>query len=541
MVVVEYTYEEMKGLIDLPRDKMIASLNALGAPSEYEPNVGKIITELTPNRPDWYSMEGLARALKAYHGGKHPAYSAKKSGYRVRVDASVAGVRPYTACAVVKGVGFNDQRIRDIVLLQEKLLATLGRKVKRFGLGLYPLKAIRFPVSYTTMKPSEIRYVPLGFDEPLSAGDILEKHKKGEQYGHLIKGFERYPVFVDADQRIMALVPIVNSAETGRVDEGTDSVFIEVTGTDMNACAAALNILVCTLADMGGAIYEVEVDYGGKKGAIMTPDLAGKAMPLDMVRVNKTLGLTLKEKDAARLLARMGYGWDKGNAIVPPYRADVMSWVDVMEDLAIAYGYDNFKQTLPGFFSIGGVASDYRHVGETMRGMGFLEMRTFILTNREKLAAIGCVDALVEISNPGSEDYTVVRPNLQVGILEAFSNNKMKGLPQKFYEIGTVYQKGRQGTRLVFGIMDKKIDFSAVRGCLQTLAAAQGIDFRLEKSGVESFEPDTSCAVLSGGKQIGVLGKARKGVLGRFGLDFDVYICELDLGADTGTDTPHFH
>ena len=76
MVVVEFEYEEMRRLIDLPRERMIASLSELGAPSEYEPDVKKIITELTPNRPDWYSMEGLARTLRAYHKNEKPKYAA---------------------------------------------------------------------------------------------------------------------------------------------------------------------------------------------------------------------------------------------------------------------------------------------------------------------------------------------------------------------------------------------------------------------------------------------------------------------------------
>ena len=535
MVVVEYPYEEMKRLIDLPLEKMIASLNELGAPSEYEPEVKKIITELTPNRPDWYSMEGLSRALKSYHGGKPRRYRAKKSEYVVNVDPSVAKTRPFTACAVVKGLKFNDERIRDAVLLQEKLVATLGRKVKRFGLGLYPLKAIAFPVRYTTMNPKEIRYVPLGFDKEMDANEILAKHKKGEQHGHLIKGFDRYPVFVDANEKIMALIPIVNSDETGRVDESTKDIFIEVTGNDLNSCKAALNILVCTFADMGGTIFEVNVEYGKEK--IVMPDLNDREMPLDMKKINRTLGLELKEKDAAGLLVRMGYGHKKGKALVPPYRADVINWVDVMEDIAIAYGYNNFKYTLPDFFSVGSVIGKYDRMDEAMKGMGFLEISTFILTNKEKLTAAGCKVDVLEITNPGTADYTVVRPSLVADILEVFSTNKMKGLPQKFYEIGIVYDNGKMGKRLVFGIMDKKLDFSPVKGYLQTLAAEDGFTVGLAKEPSDLFESELSCAVVyvpmneknDCGFRCGVFGKVKKDVLDRFGLDFDVYLCELRL------------
>jgi len=516
MVVVEYLYEDMKRLVGLPLEKVVNGLSELGAPSEYETETKKVITELTPNRPDWYSMEGLARALRAYYGLGHPRYKAKKSDYEVIVDASLEKIRPYTACAVVRGLSLDDQSITDIVLLQEKLLATLGRKVKKFGLGIYPLHAIKFPVSYTTMKPADIRYVPLGAESEMDAAQIIERHKKGQQYGHLIKHFDRYPVFVDAAGKIMALIPIVNSAETGRVDVETKDIFMEVSGNDLHACKAALNILVCTFTDMGGTAYEVAVRYG--KETLILPDLKpGK------------LGLELREKDVAGLLERMGYGYEGGHAIVPPYRADVLGSVDVVEDIAIAYGYNNFKPTIPDFFFPGEINREYAEVDAAMVGMGFIEIKTFILTNREKLQRI-CYDGeVVEIANPSTEEFTVIRPNLVAGMLDTLAINKMKGLPQRFYEIGLVQSLGSDRKRVIFGVMDKVVDFSDARGYLQTLAAEAGFEFVLEKKEMGLFEPDISCAVVSKGKMVGIFGKIKPAVMGGFGLSFEVYLCELEL------------
>ncbi|NYZ73607.1 phenylalanine--tRNA ligase subunit beta [Candidatus Micrarchaeota archaeon] len=530
MVVVEFEYEEMKRLVDLPKEKMVASLSELGAPSEYEPTVKKIITELTPNRPDWYSMEGLARALKAYHGKKLPEYGTKKSDYTVVVHPSVATVRPYTVCAVVKDLKFDDQRIRDMVLLQEKLLATLGRKVKRFGLGIYPLHAIEFPVSYTTMKPEEIRYTPLGAEHPMSAKEILETHKKGQQYGYIIKDHDRYPVFVDAKGKVMALIPVVNSAETGRVDLDTKDVFIEVSGTDIHSCKAALNIIVCTFADMGGTIHEVMMHYGKEK--FRSPDLAPKAVKISLKETNRLLGLELGESDMAQHLARMGYGYKKGIAYAPPYRADVMGPIDVIEDIAISYGYNNFKPTLPDFFCPGEGMRTHDGMDSIMRGMGFMEMKTFMLTNKEKLAAIGQGDGVIEITNPGSADYTVIRPSLMADMLDAFKINKMKRLPQRFYEIGLVQKSQETAKHLIFGVMDKKLEFADARGHLQALAAEMGIDFVLEKTPNPAFEPEISCGVMVSGKKVGVFGKINKTVLAKAGVNFDVYVCELELQGD---------
>ncbi|MEW6722176.1 MAG: phenylalanine--tRNA ligase subunit beta [Candidatus Micrarchaeota archaeon] len=527
MVVVEYTYEEMRKLVDLPLEEMIAALSSLGAPSEFEPEVGKIITELTPNRPDWYSMEGLARALRTYYGKGHPQYMVKKSQFKVFVDPSVSKVRPFTVCAVVKGLRLDDDRIRDMVLLQEKLLGTLGRRVKKFGLGLYPLHAIKFPVSYTTMKPEKIRYTPLGSEREMGADEILSDHKKGQQYGHLIKGSPAYPVFVDADGKIMALIPIVNSAETGRIDTGTRDIFIEVSGMEMHACKAALNILVCTFADMGGEVHGVELDYGREK--LVTPDLEPAVMPLDIAGMNRILGLSLDEKSVSGLLSKMGYGYRNGSVSVPPYRADVLGEIDIIEDIAIAYGYNNFVPTLPDFFSAGERIGRYDEADAAMRGMGFVETKTFILTNREKLAIIGADKDVVGISNPGSVDFTVIRPNLVLDMIDTFAMNKMRGLPQRFYEIGIVQQGAGSEMRLVFGVMDKAVEFSSFRGCLQTLSRETGLEFELAKEETLAFDKETSCSVISKGRKIGVLGKVDGKVLEKFGIEFDIYICELEI------------
>ena len=526
MAVVEYTYDEMKRLVDLPREQMMAALSEMGAPSEYEPETKKIISEITPNRPDWYSMEGLARSLKTYFGKPAAEYKTKKSKYVVRVDKSVETIRPYTVCAVVKSLKFDDQRIKDMVLLQEKLITTLGRKVKKFGLGIYPLREIRFPVYYTTKKPNEIRYCPLGYDREMTADEILVEHKKGQQYGHMLKGNDRYPVFVDADGRIMALIPIVNSAETGKVDEQTKEIFVEVTGSDLHVCKAALNIITCTFADMGGDVYEVKMEY--QKQKFTTPDLKPKKMKVDIKKINKILGVGLKEKEIEKLLKKMGYGYQKGDIIVPPYRADILGLIDVIEDIAIAYGYNNFTPTIPGFFNPGERNRKWDSVDEIMRGMGFLELKTFNLTNREKLEMIGNVEDVAEIENPNNAEYTLIRPTLLGSFLEVLVVNKMKPIPQKFYEIGEVYQK-KTKKKLVFGVMDKKIDFTEVRGYLQTLAIENGFEFELNMKENRVFDSEMSCSINIKKKECGVFGKINKKILDKLGLEFEVYVCELEL------------
>jgi phenylalanyl-tRNA synthetase beta chain len=525
MVVVEYCCAEMEKLSGMGRKKIIDGLTMIGAPTE-EADGGRLLTELTPNRPDWFSMEGLARALRTYYGGNEPIYTVKKSNYKVIVDSTVRRIRPYTVCVVIKDLKFNEQRIKDMVLLQEKLNATLGRKVKKFGMGIYPLEKIRFPVKYTTMKPEEIRYVPLGYTKEANAKEIIENHPKGKEHGHLINGLDRYPVFLDANGRIMCLIPIVNSAETGQITESTKEIFIEVTGMDMNAVVAALNILSCAFADMGGTIYGVEMNYPGKK--VITPDLRPKKRKIDMWNVNKLLGVKLSEKELGSMLKRMGHKYVGGYVYVPPYRADIIHEVDIIEDVAIVYGYNRFEPTLPNFFNEG-KSIPMHPAHRVMPGMGFLEITTTVLSNKKQVGISGYAGPLLEIRNPIGEEYTLVRPELLVDMLLVLQQNKMKGLPQRFYELGSVYENGKDRKKLVFAIRDKDVEFADVRGYLQTLLVQLDKEFTLKKSTHRLFEEEMSMDVSIAGNSVGVLGKVKQTVLESFGLEQNVYLCEIGI------------
>src|SRR3989344_3345600 len=82
-----------------------------------EINDNEIVVEVFPNRPDMLSEQGFARAFSSFIGIKKGLrnYKVKKSNYKVIVDSSVKSIRPYTACAVVKNLKFDDEKIREII------------------------------------------------------------------------------------------------------------------------------------------------------------------------------------------------------------------------------------------------------------------------------------------------------------------------------------------------------------------------------------------------------------------------------------------
>ncbi|MEK6849776.1 MAG: phenylalanine--tRNA ligase subunit beta, partial [Nanoarchaeota archaeon] len=264
-------------------------------------NGDDVFLELTPNRPDYLHEQGLARAFKSFLGVKKGItnYSAAKSSYEVHVDSSVAKVRPHTACAVVTGINFDDAAIKNIIQYQEKLHTTFCRNRKKAAIGIYPLEHITWPISYLARKPSDIKFHPLEAGRVMTAHQILETHPTGKTFKHLLEGQDKYPLFVDAKDNILSMPPVINSEQTGRVTGKTKNVFIECSGFDFDTLKTLLNIIVITLADMGGDIYSMELFYSGKKE--ITPNLTPTMMKIDINYVNKLLGLNLKEKDVKKL------------------------------------------------------------------------------------------------------------------------------------------------------------------------------------------------------------------------------------------------
>lgn len=524
MVVVNFTSNDVKEL-GISKEKFIETLNNLGAPTEEID--GKIAAELSPNRPDWFSKYGMFRAMKSFLGKEIglKEYKIKKGNYVVIVDKSVKNIRPCSLCAVVTDLKLTTEKIDDLIQLQEKLMLTLGRKTRKFGLGFFDLKKLKFPIRYTTMEPEKIVYKPLNYHKIANAREILEKHAKGWEHGYLIKHLEKYPLYIDDAGKVLVLIPIVNSEELGKIDENTGDLFIEVTGNDMNAVAQALDIMITTLIDMGGNAYSAHMQYSDKKFESL--DMKERKMKLDLEFLNKILGLKLNKSDVVKSLKRMGYGTVDDYIIIPRYRADVMHFVDIVEDVAIVHGYNNFEPSLPNFFTKGEVLRDYDQIDEIMRGMGFVEIKNFILTNKEKTALVEPNASLKEIINPVTVDYTVLRPNLIISMLETFSLNKMRGLPQKLYEIGNVYS-GELEKRFVFGVMGKGIDFAVVRGYLQTLFSELGLGFELKRQQNDLFDKDISSIVFNKDKNFGVFGKINRDVLKRFSLEeHDIFLGEF--------------
>ncbi len=531
-------FEKMVGK-KLPLDKLKDRISYLGTDLESIEN-NEIIVEIFPDRPDMLSVPGFARAFSSFIGVKTGLrkYDVKKSNEKVVIESSLKDIRPYTACAIVKNLKFDDEKIKEVVQIQEKLHITYGRNRRKIAIGVYPFEKIKTPIRFMALKPEDIKFQPLEFPNVINGRQILSQHPTGREYAHLLEGQEKYPVFLDANNKVLSMPPIINSHETGKITEQTKDVFVECSGFDFNALSSCLNIIVTALADMGGVIYSMELNYPDKK--VVTPNLGPREMSLDIKYLNKRLGLELKETEVIKLLSRMGYGNKGKKILVPAYRADIMHEVDIVEDVAIAYGFENFESEIPQVATIAEenpIEMLRNKIANYLIGFGLMETNSYNLTNKEDLGQKMLIeDNSVELANSLSLEYNVLRSWMTPSLLRILSTNKHNEYPQKIFEVGTVFLKDEKTETNVaeylslgVALCHAKANYTEAKQILDALFRALDLKYEIEETEHKSFIPGRVGRVIAKGKRIAYIGEVHPQVLTNFELDVPVAAFELNV------------
>src|SRR3990170_1335800 len=436
---IDVDYSELERLLCIPIDGNMEKLDDIlsfvkSEVKNYNKAEGVVSIEVKDtNRPDLWSVEGLTRALRGYlnleKGLKQ--YTSGDSATVVNVDKRLSTIRPYIACSLIKKIHLIDTTIRGLMNAQDKLDRTYGRNRQKTSIGIYDLDLIVPPLNYTVAEPSEFSFVPLGFSEKMTLAEILERHPKGVEYGHIVKKHRAYPILLDAEHKVLSFPPIINSNNLGRVTEETRNLLVEVTGTVQQTVLNTLNFVTMALIDRGGKAYASTINYpedsvyASRKTT--TPDFSNKQWDLDVEYTNRLLGLQLTAKQISELLLTAGFNIGAVNekkveVLAPCCRTDIMHQVELIEDVAIAYGYNNIEPLWRELPTTGKARPEQRLLDtarELMVGLGYQEISTYTLTNPESLFAKMNIDGSepknseranrVEISNPKIVTMTCLR------------------------------------------------------------------------------------------------------------------------------------
>lgn len=541
MPVINFSYSDLCELVgrEVPRSTLREKLPMIGADMKLVDDASDELSfEFFPDRPDLYSVEGIARALRAFLGHEPGlrSYAVGDSDVDLNVDPSVKEVRPFIWSALVEGNDITDPLIRSMMDLQEKLHLTLGRNRRKVAIGIHDYRTVRPPFTYKAVAPDEVSFVPLQGSERMNLDEILKEHEKGKAYAFVLEGKKKYPLIVDSSGEVLSFPPIINGITTA-ITESTRDIFVDCTGTDLNAVTSAVNILVTALAERGGKVKTVKIHQDGRTS--LAPDLNPRKMTLDADYVNGWIGTSLSPKDIGGCLGRMGYGTDASRSpldvLVPRYRSDILHEVDLAEDVAIGYGYDKFGDVLPKMATLGigeGLKTFSNAIKPLLIGLGYFEVVTLSLSSpKDQYRAMNLdIDkTAVHVKNPVSEDHVLLRTSLLPSLMNVLRKNKHRELPQRLFEVGDVVWDAKNRT-LVSGVsIHAKASFTEAKSIVQSILSGLGLPQDIRPGRSPSFIDGRCAAVHLESDHLGTFGEISPVTIEAFGLKYPVIAFELDL------------
>ncbi|WVO19858.1 phenylalanine-tRNA ligase, beta subunit [Cryptococcus decagattii] len=448
----EYSFEEFDELcfefgIELDEDTTIQVEEARKKGLPTPPPQLKI--EIPANRYDLLCIEGLARALRIFlENDVPPSYKLDipEKMQEVYVEASTSPLRPYFASAVLRlARPMNQLEYESFIDLQDKLHQNLCRMRKFVAIGTHDLDTIEGPFRYMCKDPKQIKFAPLNRDTENTAEELMtiyEADRHLSKYLHLIKDAPAYPIIYDSKDRVLSMPPIINSQRSKIVPGKTTNIFIDTTATDKTKLDIVINMVCTMFAEYCRVPFHIEpVRVHMPDGTShITPPLEPRATTASSSYINAAIGLSLSRQEICTLLTlnRLGDIIRKECAMA--------GWVEALPLILCSHD-ENFawlNRPDPGHYA-------------------------------------------VQLANPKSLEYQVIRTSLLPGMLKTARENKALSLPMKIFEVSDVAvqdpteeRQARNYRRLCAVYMDRKAGFEVAHGLLDRVMQILAVPF-LEK------------------------------------------------------------
>lgn len=540
--------------------------------------------DIPANRYDMLCLEGIARALNIFNT---PAKSgvlyklADMTGrppLRLTIKAETALVRPFMVAAVLRGIKFDATRYKSFIDLQDKLHQNLCRQRSLVAIGTHDLATVQPPFTYEALPPEAISFVPLKQSKVFRADELMEFYaandKKLGKFVPIIQDSVVYPVVMDSRRTVMSMPPIINGAHSAITLETTD-VFIDVTATDLSKAKIVLNILCTMFSEYAAEPFTTEpvevIDALGN--STLYPDLSPSKMTVPVSLINNYIGTDIPGHQLADSLSKMALSGtlsDDGTLVhvsVPPTRCDVLHTCDVIEDAAIAFGYNNIRGCMPSCVTVG-QELPINELCEALRGemaqAGYTEVLTWALVshaeNFGKLRRVDDGRSAVVLSNPATAEFEVCRTSLLPGALKTLSESRSNALPLRLFEVGDVVlldeaaETGARNERRLCAVCCAHANtFEAMHGLLSWIMRALGVPARIpgqpipegtsedrqpekfkgfytwEKSSDATFFEGRQATILAEGRSIGSFGIVHPEILTSFRIPAPVAALEINI------------
>jgi phenylalanyl-tRNA synthetase beta chain len=518
-------------------------------------------------------LEGLARALKVFLAADIATMALPK--YRVivpegdalttlTVHPETAQVRPVVVAAILRNISFTQASYESFIDLQDKLHNGIGRRRQIVSMGTHDLDTVKGPFSYEAVAPEKISFVPLN-QEALVDGmgmmSLYENDNKLKKFLPIIRDSPIYPVIYDSEHTVMSVPPIINS-DHSKISLATKNVFIEITATDETKALVALNTITIEFSKYCAdpcTVEAVKIVYPSGR-TVITPDFSDREEIVDVEYINRCIGIKLTADDMVGYLKKMFVEARNLNGAgeqllvqVPPHRSDIFHACDIMEDVAISYGFNRIPQSIPKSSTIA-AAFPLNKLTDLLRRevalVGFSEVLTLTLCshkeNFEYLKRVDPGNEAVVLSNPKTIEYEVVHTSLVPEMLKTIASNKKMPLPIKVFQIAdVVFQDStsdvgaRNERRLSAVICDLTSGFEVIHGLLDRVMQMVGIPmasspdssygYSIKPSSIPMYFPGRQAEVFLQGKVIGSFGIVHPEVLDKFEVPNVASLLEINI------------
>jgi phenylalanyl-tRNA synthetase beta chain len=530
--------------------------------------------EVTANRGDWLSHIGVAREVQILTGNKArlPKIQIKESKARASRFATIKIVDRD------KCLRYSSRILRNVKVgpspkwMQDRLQAV----------GVRPISNIVDVTNYVLMETGQPLHA-FDYDTLADHTIIVKCGNEGETFTTL-DGKERTlradTLMICDGKRPVAIAGVMGGANT-EISDTTTNVLLE------SANFAPSNIRRTSkylgLSTDASQRFERGVDvemtmYAVNRAAQLLQEVAGaqvlagaidvypkKPKPLivfaRVARVNAVLGTSLSKKEIVNHLKSINLepvsSSKEGIAFrIPTYRYDLTEEIDLIEEVARVYGYDNIEtktRTTVDFSKPLKIWTKEDALRQYLIGSGFHEVLTYSLQDRSHASIGGGIP--VDVLNPVSAEATTLRTSLVPGALSVVQHNRSHGQPDlRLFEIGNVFSRREGGSsedltgydeegRILmlitgnylpqqFGTEHRRADLLDLRGEVEAVLAKFCLDkYRFISYDSASALIESALAVEINGSYAGFLGKISKSTAQRFDIEDAVFVCELKLTA----------
>jgi len=539
--VVELNINRIRKLVSgkITSKQILNVLPFLGLDIESEDG-DEIRIEYSPNRPDYSTDYGIATGLQGLLGikkGIQKTIIKKKGQFAIKVDSSVTKIRPYVTGVIATNGKLDDLSIKQLMNMQEDLHFGIGRKRKKSSIGLHDADKISFPLTYST-KSKEHKFVPLNSNTEQTIDQILTNTEVGQNYGWVLDSAKNVPIITDSEQNTISFPPIINSTLTA-ITSNTRNILIEVTGIDKEAAEDMLSVVVSILQTAGFEFNELKIS--GNKNS--TPQLKNRTIIYDTKLTSEILGIEMSSSNMVTCLKKCrldaSVKGKKITCIIPRYRFDIFGPMDLVEEIALGYGIANIEPKLSPSTTIGqknDVTIKTELISKTAIGLGFLEAMNSSLTSKKTLYEMTKRNSseIMSVLDSKSQEHTILRDSLLPNLLENLSKNIHESYPQKLFESGVVFSKGKpiyESINLAAVIAYKDTNYSEIKATMQSILKTNfKIDSQTKTSkNEELFVEGKHADIFVGDKKIGEIGEISTEILENFRIRTSVAGFEIKL------------